>query len=265
MLEPRSGWPARWANEVFRRSLRLASGLKRRLQNRRPRFVFIIAIGRSGSTLLQGLLNAIPGACIRGENGGLALTLFLQDRDMAAQQWPRKPGRDKPTIAWFGVTQWRREAYIRDCWESAYRTIFNFPHKATLIGFKEIRFPYQSKAEMLDYCRFLRALEPNSLIVFNVREASAVAKSGWWPTEDDAITDIQAQKAVLEAVAEEVPQSVLLNYSSYVNDPASLVGPLRTLGLEIDPGTIERVFAVEHSHFGNRFKAARQTERGEPS
>ena len=31
-------------------------------------FVFVVTYGRSGSTLLQNVLNTIPGYCIRGEN-----------------------------------------------------------------------------------------------------------------------------------------------------------------------------------------------------
>jgi len=33
-----------------------------------PRYVFVVTYGRSGSTLMQGLLNALPGVLVRGES-----------------------------------------------------------------------------------------------------------------------------------------------------------------------------------------------------
>ena len=33
-------------------------------------YTFVVTYGRSGSTLLMGVLNSIPGYCLRGENYG---------------------------------------------------------------------------------------------------------------------------------------------------------------------------------------------------
>ena len=41
-----------------------------------PRFLFVVTYGRSGSTLVQGLLNAMPGVLVRGENNLFVLPLF---------------------------------------------------------------------------------------------------------------------------------------------------------------------------------------------
>src|SRR3954464_1127587 len=41
-----------------------------------PGFVFVVTYGRSGSTLVQGLLNALPGTLVRGENNFYILPLF---------------------------------------------------------------------------------------------------------------------------------------------------------------------------------------------
>ena len=43
---------------------------------RRYNFVFIFTYGRSGSTLLMGLLNSLPHYCIRGENNNLLHRLY---------------------------------------------------------------------------------------------------------------------------------------------------------------------------------------------
>ena len=38
--------------------------------------VFVITYGRSGSTLMQGILNSIDGFHIKGENNGFVFKLF---------------------------------------------------------------------------------------------------------------------------------------------------------------------------------------------
>jgi hypothetical protein len=40
------------------------------------RLSFVVTYGRSGSTLLQGLLNSIPRYCIRGENYNAMFYMF---------------------------------------------------------------------------------------------------------------------------------------------------------------------------------------------
>ena len=37
--------------------------------------VFVVTYGRSGSTLVQNMLNALPSACVRGENENLLAPL----------------------------------------------------------------------------------------------------------------------------------------------------------------------------------------------
>lgn len=39
-------------------------------------YLFVVTYGRSGSTLVQGLLNSIPGYLIRGENRGVLYRLY---------------------------------------------------------------------------------------------------------------------------------------------------------------------------------------------
>ena len=53
----------------------------RTVSNDCTKSVFIVTYGRSGSTLVQNMLNALPGACIRGENENL-LAPFARAWDM---------------------------------------------------------------------------------------------------------------------------------------------------------------------------------------
>lgn len=74
----------------------------------------MVTYGRTGSTLLQGLLNAIPGYWIYGENGGFLLT--LQESYAAlpfAHRHMTDPTNDKATHAWFGSSRYDETSMTR--------------------------------------------------------------------------------------------------------------------------------------------------------
>jgi len=64
--------------------------------------VLIITYDRSGSTLLQGILNSIDGCLIRGENNGFCLHLFL------AQQHPERHSNG----VWYGAGLFNQTAFL---------------------------------------------------------------------------------------------------------------------------------------------------------
>jgi hypothetical protein len=67
-----------------------------------PDHLFIVTYGRSGSTLLQGILNSTPGVLIRGENRGISyklhefhrITVVTATRSPSSRSPPQ--GRDRP-------------------------------------------------------------------------------------------------------------------------------------------------------------------------
>src|SRR5687767_11745676 len=65
----------------------------------RFRHIFIVTYGRSGSTLLNGVLNAIPGVCVRGENDN---TLFRIYNALLAAEETVKRAAPVPTHPWYG-------------------------------------------------------------------------------------------------------------------------------------------------------------------
>src|SRR5215213_881342 len=54
-------------------------------------YVFVVTYGRSGSTLLMGLLNSIPGYLVRGENWDALHHLFEFHRTLedGSRKWDR--------------------------------------------------------------------------------------------------------------------------------------------------------------------------------
>src|SRR5687768_4449832 len=68
------------------------------------RHAFVITYGRSGSTLLTGILNSIPKTCIRGENGGALVHIFRAVQSARSAPSFLIGAEDSPTRAWYGAS-----------------------------------------------------------------------------------------------------------------------------------------------------------------
>ncbi|HEY9292796.1 MAG TPA: hypothetical protein VIP98_16060, partial [Microlunatus sp.] len=78
-------------------------------------YLFVVTYGRSGSTLLQGILNSIPGYLVRGENRSVLRHLYKYqqglDRDRSLLYRPEQP---LPTThAWFGMDLFSSDDSLR--------------------------------------------------------------------------------------------------------------------------------------------------------
>src|SRR6266542_2209527 len=78
--------------------------------------VLIITYGRSGSTLLQGLLNSIEGCLVRGENYNFCYGLYRSYRSLRATHH-RYGGRNRsssPAHPWFGAELLSETRFLDD-------------------------------------------------------------------------------------------------------------------------------------------------------
>lgn len=103
--------------------------------------IFIVAHGRSGSTLLMNLLNSNKNICIRGENKNTLLGIFRSY--INAKKAKSEFGfslSSKPTMPWFGIQNINEIAYAKDLVKSFIKNILRPPNDSTIIGFKEIRY-----------------------------------------------------------------------------------------------------------------------------
>ncbi|MGH3306736.1 MAG: hypothetical protein ACRDOX_03520, partial [Nocardioides sp.] len=75
-------------------------------------YLFVMTYGRSGSTLLQGILNSIPGYLIRGENRQVLIHVHRFHRTAVKQRaLHRRAQRQRdepvgglaPTKSWYGM------------------------------------------------------------------------------------------------------------------------------------------------------------------
>jgi hypothetical protein len=141
-----------------------------------------VAYGRSGSTLVQGLLNTLPRTLVRGENNLYILPLY---RAMAsARDFKRKYGRGttRPTSAFYGLPALRpahfadstRDLVVKQLLGNARRADFD------VVGFKEVRWQRVRKHEEAGFFDFMDKAFPGAQYVLNHRNLEDVAGSGFW-------------------------------------------------------------------------------------
>ena len=111
--------------------------------------ILIITYGRSGSTLLQGIINDIDGVIIRGENENFIEGLYIAYKRLvkAKNRFGHHEGSKSPKHAWYGVQDIDIDTFLENCKKSIKDVLvgnsdrINFNGSKTICyGFKEIRY-----------------------------------------------------------------------------------------------------------------------------
>jgi Sulfotransferase family len=160
----------------------------RTLRQQEPkRFVFVVSGGRSGSTLVQGLLNALPGTLVRGENSFYILPIFRAYR--GTQTFQRKYGRSaaEATSAFYGLHEIDLGDFVRSTRRLALRQLFATvdPRTVKVLGFKEVRWEHIRPNETEAFFDFFEKVFPNALYVLNERDPQKAVRSGQWLRTDE--------------------------------------------------------------------------------
>jgi hypothetical protein len=149
--------------------------------------VFVVTYGRSGSTLLAGLLNSLPGYLIRGENYNFLYPIFLSyTKIVEAKKSHGGESADSETDPWWGVNDVCVDTYVSDIRRLVDNVLIGEGKpKPRVYGFKEIRYPWVTKqGDLSEYLSFIRMLYPKSRFIMNYREHEDVLRSGWWARRD---------------------------------------------------------------------------------
>jgi hypothetical protein len=214
-------------------------------QQRQLDYLFIVTYGRSGSTLLQGLLTSIPGFLIRGENGGAVYHLF-KFHQTAAQARATHPKTGKPTNAWFGIAGFAEEQALTQVRRLVTQSLLRPGPETRVTGFKEIRW-YQD--DVADYVAFLQQAFPGARFVINTRNHESVARSDWWAQHADAPQRLAALEARFLQLAADLGDAAFhVHYDDYVADPTTLRGLYDWLGAEFDEQQVREVLARKHGY-----------------
>lgn len=221
----------------------------RRLESERGygeyRYVFVMAYGRSGSTLLQAILNSTPGVLIRGENRGLAYHLHQFHKSAVKDAaWAGDVARRRVN-PFFGIRDYPAELAITRIRELLLDTVLRPEPGTEVLGFKEIRW-YQE--DLPEYLAFMRQVFPGARFVLNTRNLDDVAKSSWWADHEDAHEKLAAIEERMLSAAEALGPAVFhVRYDEYVPEPARLCGLFDWLGLEFDEARVRTVMARRYA------------------
>ncbi len=213
-------------------------------------YVFVMTYGRSGSTLLMGILNSIPGWLLRGENRHAMRHLYDFHRSGLEEKRRVNPDlASQPTHPWFGIEGYPEAASLQHIRALAQATLLRPEPGTRVSGYKEIRW-YDE--DLPAYLAFMQEVFPGARFVLNTRNLADVAASNFWTHKDDPLGRVQFIEERMLAAAAGLGDAVhRVHYDDYVADPGSLRGLFDWLGETYDQDRIQAVMATPHSRRGH--------------
>ncbi len=216
-------------------------------------YLFVVTYGRSGSTLVAGLLNALPGYLVRGENQDALHHLFHYHRTLSTARESQlerygAAALRRRTHPFFGIADFSDERSLASIRRLALDTVLRPKPETRVVGFKEIRW-YAD--DMEEYVSWLRAVFPGARFVVNTRNHADVLRSKWWAKGDPAhnAEHLATTERRILAVAQSLGDAAYrLHYDDYVADPRVLRGLFDWLGEPWDEASVRATMAVRHSH-----------------
>lgn len=210
-------------------------------------YLFVLTYGRTGSTLLQGILDRTPGYCIRGENGGVVYELFryhrtaIRHRDRLARKEPLPPQHP-----WWGIDGFPEDVALREYRHLVLDTVLRPTVGSRVVGYKEIEWGYD---DLDDYLDFMRRVFPGARYVVNTRDLADVAKSKWWANRPDAREQLEKLDSRVRDAGKRLGDAAYhVHYDDYKDDPAALRGMFQWLGAPFDRSRIAAVMSQPHSY-----------------
>lgn len=213
--------------------------------------VLLVSYGRSGSTLLQGILNSIDGVLVRGENQNAFEHLYRMAANL--QQSKREHlGAILPNQPWYGIGAVDEDdlmSRLRDLARSILLGDRIDDDTVRAYGFKEVR--YDKVGDRLDgYLDFLRRIFPKPAIVFNTRNLDDVARSAWWKDEDAhrVRQKLCAVERRFRGYAATRPDCFEIAYEDVVSKGKKLEDLFEFLGAPFLRDRIDTILAIPHSY-----------------
>lgn len=211
-----------------------------------PEVLFIATYGKSGSTLLMGLLNSLPGFHIRGENGNvLSLLWKYHSKAMDLRRKWAKEGPLPISHPWYGIDEYPEDLSLEHLRTLVRDTIFRPSPDTRVTGYKEIRW---YEAGLDEYMTFLETLFPSARFLLNTRDHDQVLRSSWWARKPNGRSDLERIEGDLKAVINKRgDRGYHIHYNDYLADPGKLEGLCNWLGVEYDAARFANVMNVKHT------------------
>lgn len=217
----------------------------------RFKHILVITYGRSGSTLLQGVLNSIDNVVLRGENGNIFYDLFKAYQKLIDLKTARSQAVE-PRRPWYGICLIDEDelmARFRDLAKAILLPDQRDDSPELTYGFKEIRYD-EVGDDLFAYLDFLTQLFPNTALVFNTRKIEDVAASGWWKDRDKAqvIEQLRSLEDQFRSYAGGKDYCYFIEYEDVIRQGIQLQNLFQFLGGEYRPLAVREVLNTPHSY-----------------
>ncbi len=218
-------------------------------------YLTVVTYGRTGSTVLQAALNALPGVLVRGENYSAlrGLNAYVQ----AVAETADRHHAGKPTHPWYGSRRLSPSDVVADLRRHVLDTLLRPSADTTWVGFKEVRYEpghFPTYDDLLNYLLFLDKLFPGICYLLNVRDPEAAARSGWWPGNENALDVLATTRSWLVDATADLERmlgpsrAVLLDYEAWAGDPDALIAAFDRLGLPRDDDAVRAAVRQRLEH-----------------
>lgn len=218
---------------------------------RRKEFVFVVTHGRSGSTLLNGVLNSIPGYRIMGENNNAVYQLYLFDRHMT-QAYENSVYNQMQNhligprnMWWNDYSQSQLSIDLRD----VLCHLFDPYDDHDVTGFKEIR--WYAIPDLPQYLHWLHDVT-GCRFIHLTRNLDDVLQSEWF--QDDPGNWRRTLTGFNHLVTRNMemhPEQPWYSLSYEEMTQGHLQGLYRFLGVKYDEQRIRDVLALPHGYKSN--------------
>lgn len=211
--------------------------------------VVMVTYGRTGSTLLQGVLNTIDGMRFFGENEGAFFHLF--EYVQTIERLSCRADSDLPNSPFYGagaldpVAAKQAARGVIDAYFATARS----EDVPTCVGFKDVR--YIDHPDRLEaYLGFLEEMFDAPAFVFLWRDHAEVLRSGWWKQTDrvKAAATLEAVERQARSFARDRKNCFSITYADLIARTERLRGLFAFLGAGFDPDRIDAVLSIPHSY-----------------
>jgi hypothetical protein len=234
-----------------------------------PRWVFVVTYGRSGSTLTQGMLNALPRTLVRGENNLFLLPLFRSYAGLATFQGKYGgPGAAKSSSAFYGLREIDLDAFARSIHDLVRQQLLGDVAVGDIdrLGFKEVLWHRVPRPEWSGFFDFLDSTFGDPLYVLNQREVAMASTSGFWQKKKPGVAERQITRVrrLQGFLRESRPERCFdTRFEDMTSDDVAVAGDLLRRLAEFvtgacDDEVLQRMLALrEVGHGPNPFGAVR--------
>lgn len=222
--------------------------------------ILIVTYGRTGSTLLQGLLNTVDGVLVRGENFNFCHGLYSAYKSIVNTVELQGNSGQKTTSPFYGSFTFDPQIFLSDCYSLISKQLgVDLEDGVSCWGFKEIRYTAteiknREGYDLKGFLDFLNKVLPETGVIFLGRNHDDVVNSAFWKQRkpQEAISDILKFESEAKEWMLKNKNSIWIDYSNIINLDSKIKSLYLFLGAEYNAKKAESVLGIEHSYAGKK-------------